>query len=263
MQVAESRIGWTGLAMLLLVAAGCDRDSDWRSAALTPATEGKAEAAYLAPPVVVAAAPENSGLTLQGTAQPGARVRLVTPAGEARFADVDHTGAWRMTLPDSDRARLYGLSMAVADRTVQSEGYLAVLPDRLLVQLRAGAGAVPLSGQGQGLRILAVDFDRDGAAMVSGRATPGANLVLRINGIENRGQADAAGRFSIAASEPLSPESHQILVAGDGETVMTLDASSAQPLGAEPVRAQRGPTGWRIDWVTAGGGVQTTLIPNA
>jgi len=86
---------------------------------------------------------------------------------------------------------------------------------------------------------------------------------LRINGIEDRGQADADGRFSIAASEPLEPASHQILVGGDGETVMILDASRAQPLGAEPVRAQRSPAGWRIDWVTAGGGVQTTLIPTA
>jgi hypothetical protein len=263
MQVAGLRSSGTGLALLLLVAAGCGRDSDWRNPTVSQAAEGKAEAAYLAPPAVTGAVRAGEALTLRGAAQAGARVRLVTPVGEARFADADASGNWTLDVPVSPRAQLYGLSMAVADRTVQSEGYLAVLPGGLVVRLRAGAGALPLTGSGPGLRILAIDFDRDGGALVSGQATPGASLVLRIDGVESQGMADPDGRFSIAASQPLAPQSHQIVVGGDGEAVMSVDASRAQPLGADPVRATRSAAGWRIDWVTPGGGVQTTLIPAA
>ena len=80
--------------------------------------------------------------------------------------------------------------------------------------------------------------------------------------METEGQADAQGRFSIAASQPLSPQTHQILVGGDGEDTTTVDASKAPSLEKAPMRAQHTPFGWRIDWVTPGGGVQTTLIPS-
>ena len=245
----------------ILFIAGCGRDSDWRNPAITQAAEGKAEAAYLAPPRVTVATRAAVGtMTVQGAAEPGSRVRLVTPAGAAQFADADAKGAWRLDLPDSAQVRLYGLSMTVAGRTVQAEGYVAVLPGGQAVRLQAAAGAAPLAAAGGGLRILAIDYDRDGGAMVSGLATPGSNLVLRIDGVESQGAADSQGRFSIAASQPLSPQSHQILVGGDGEAVATIDATRAPPLGAAPMRAQRTAFGWRIDWITPGGGVQTTLI---
>ena len=36
--------------------------------------------------------------------------------------------------------------------------------------------------------------------------------------------------------------------------------SPALPLAHGPFRAARSATGWRIDWLTPGGGVQTTLL---
>ena len=41
---------------------------------------------------------------------------------------------------------------------------------------------------------------------------------------------------------------------------MTIATSPAAPLVYGPVRADRTPMGWRIDWMTPGGGVQTTLL---
>ena len=248
---------------LALAASGCGRDSAFGNPVATQAAEGKAEAAYLPPPAVtgVERSPGKS-ITLQGQANPGARVRLGAPTGEVLFAVADAKGLWRVGLPDSDDVQLYGLSMTVAGRTVQSEGYVAVLPGGEVLRLRAGAGAISLANNHGRLRILAVDYDRDGGAMVSGRADPGASLLLRIDGVESQGQADAQGRFAIAASQPLSPQVHQILVGGDGEDTASVDASKAPSLAKAPMRAARTAFGWRIDWVTPGGGVQTTLIPS-
>ena len=250
------------LAALALTSA-CSEEGAWRNPALAQQAEGKAEAAYLAPPTVTSLAAAGGGFVLRGAAEPGARVRLGAPTGEAQFAQADAQGGWMLNLPPAASVRLYGLSMAVQDRTVQAEGYVAILPDGRAVRLRAGAGAIPLTAPVGRLRILAIDYDQDGGAVVSGQATPGATLVLRVDGIDAQGKADANGRFSIAATEPLSPQSHQILVAGDGEDRIVLNAGRAGDLTAAPVEAVREAGGWRIDWLTPGGGVQTTVIPQA
>jgi hypothetical protein len=36
--------------------------------------------------------------------------------------------------------------------------------------------------------------------------------------------------------------------------------SPAAPIGSAPFHAQRQGGGWRVDWVTPGGGPQTTLV---
>ncbi len=249
--------------LALVLASGCSEEGAWRNPALAQQAEGKAEAAYLAPPMITGLGTAGGALLLRGRAEPGARVRLGAPTGEAQFAQADAQGGWTLTLSPAASVRLYGLSMAVADRTVQSEGYVAILPDGRAVRLRAGAGAIPLTGPAGRLRILAVDYDRDGGAVVSGQATPGATLVLRVDGVDAQGKADANGWFSIAATEPLSPQSHQILVAGDGEDRIVLAAPRAGDLTAAPVQAVREAGVWRIDWLTPGGGVQTTVIPHA
>ena len=261
MQVAWFRAVSLAGGVLAFAAVGCGRDSAFRKPVNAQAAEGKAEAAYLALPGVTAAQRiAGKSITLKGQADAGARVRLAAPTGDALFAVADAKGTWVIDLPDSGEVQLYGLSMIVAGRTVQSEGYVAVMPGGQIVRLRAGAGAVFLAGGSGRLRILAVDYDRNGGAMISGRASPGANLVLRVDGLEAQGQADDQGRYSIAASQPLSAQTHQILVGGDGEATATIDAAKALPLDQAPMRALRTALGWRIDWVTPGGGMQTTLI---
>lgn len=223
-----------------------------------------AEAGYVAPPITLAAETSSSGaVVLSGSAAPGAKVRLGTPSGEVLTAITDAKGAWTATAPKVDGVRLYGLSMTLADdRTVQSEGYLALTADGGAAQLRAGAGAKVLSPASRRPRILAIDYDRDGGAVVSGVGTPTAAVGLRVNRVA-RGDAtvDNQGRFSIPLIQPLSPGAHEFEVAAEGgeDLVQAVTARPAPPEGG-PYRAGRAGAAWQIDWITPGGGVQTTLL---
>ena len=178
------------------------------------------------------------------------------------FVSADRGGAWRAVLPAAARVRLLGLSMVEAGRTVQAEGYLAVTPQGLAAQLRAGAGALVMSRPGGVTRILAVDFDRKGGTVVSGVGTPKAGVNLRTDGVQ-RGQTtvNAAGQFALALNEPLAPGDHDVAVANAGvRDQIRVTVSPAAPLTGGPFAAARTPEGWRIDWMTPAGGVQTTVL---
>lgn len=243
--------------------AGCGPvdTTPWKAEPARVAPE--AEAGYLAPPLTLAAQPSRGGVVvLSGSAAPGAAVRLGTPSGEVLNAVADSKGAWTATAKLSDTVKLYGLSMKVAGRTVQSEGYLAVTPEGGAAQLRAGAGARVISPPSRRPTILAIDYDRDGGAVVSGIGTPQADVGLRVNRVASGGSnVDAQGRFAIALSQPLAPGSHEFEVAAEGgeDRLATTTARPVQPTGS-PFRAARGGEGWQIDWMTPGGGVQTTLL---
>ena len=223
------------------------------------------DGAYMPPPVLTASAPTPGGrLTLSGKAVADMRVRLATPSGEAVFAPVDGNGLWRLDLAASPAPRIFGLSMVDAGghRTVQAEGYLAVLPDGRAAQLRSGSGAMVFAGKPGPAGILAVDYDRQGGAVISGVSTPGATVSIRVDGVQ-RGQdaADADGRFDIALTQPLTRGDHQIDVSDGEHQVHTVAPVSPAPtLTTGPYRAERAALGWRIDWMTPGGGVQSTII---
>lgn len=222
------------------------------------------EAAYVPPPVLTATGIRPDGrLSLSGKAAPGMRVRLATPAGEAVTATVDDQGAWRLDAPASPQPRLFGLSMADAKgRTVQAEGYLVVLPDSRAAQLRSGSGAVVFAAPVTTVGILAVDYDRKGGAVISGQAAPGTTVSIRVDGLQ-KGQdtASADGRFDVALSEPLTKGDHAIdASAGEHQVHTVASVSPAPTLTQGPYRAERAPLGWRIDWMTPGGGVQSTII---
>jgi hypothetical protein len=253
------------LACSVLTVSACDRTgkSDWRpAAAANPAVGEASEAGYVAPPAVDGAQRTGSGLTLGGSGAPGAAVRLGAPTGEVLLGRADATGRWTLTVPASDRVRLYGLSMTLAGRTVQAEGYVLVTPEARLALLRAGAGTWVMGQESVSPRILAVDVDPQGGAVISGIGSPGAGLGARIDRTTRAvGQADDAGRFFLSLREPLGPGDHDIQVSGEGgEQRITLAVSPAAPLNEGPVRATRTESGWRIDWITPGGGMQTTYL---
>ena len=250
-----------GLAVAILLAA-CSGHGGANVDAHSAAGPG---GDYLSPPSVTATAASPGGqLSLTGAAAPGLRVRVATPAGQAVWAPADERGVWTAVIPMAAEPRLFGLSMTdgAGKRTVQSEGYLAVLPDGRAAQLRAGAGAVVLGASGAGLQILAVDYDRQGGAVIAGLAAPGATVTVRVDGVQ-RGQsaADAEGRFDVALSQPLARGDHQIEAAdGEHQAATVAPVSPAPNLTAGPYRAERAALGWRIDWLTPGGGVQSTII---
>lgn len=221
-----------------------------------------AEAGYLPPPALESVQRAGGRVTLVGAALPEADIRLGSPVGEVVLGKADPEGRWSVAVPIQPGVRLFGLSMTRDGRTVQAEGYVLVSEEGQVALLRAGAGAWRLAPASSAPRILAVDIDRAGGAVVSGVAAPGAGLNVRIDRVvSGGGRADDNGRFSIAMKDPMSRGPHDIQIGGEGgEDQVTIAATPPLALNSGPVRAERVPTGWRIDWVTPGGGVQTTLL---
>ena len=228
-----------------------------------PSQAINAETGYTAPPAASASAVVGGGrVEILGEAPPGARVRLASPTGQALFAETDAGGIWRIVVPPAAEVRLFGLSAPVEGRMVQAEGYLALAPGGRLIQLRAGSGAQCLRPLAPGLALLAADFDRKGVVVLSGRAAPGAQVAIAVDGrAKGSALAQADGRFMVAFNEPLAPGPH-VLAAGFGgaRAEEPLDVVPAAPLAPGPFRAERADNGWRIDWLTPGGGVQSTVI---
>jgi hypothetical protein len=228
-----------------------------------PAPNGEAttDAGYIAAPGLTAAVGVPHGVRLEGTAQPNAQVRLAPPSGEAVFAPADGRGVWRIVLPAAPAARIFGLSMAAEGRQVQAQGYVLVTAVGRAALLRAGTGAIVL-GPADPPRLTAVDFDRQGGAVVSGLAAPQAAISVRIDGRPGAvGRADGAGRFSLALPQPLTSGPHRIEIVGDAFTdTVAVDVTPAQALSGGPFRATKAGRALRADWMTPGGGVQSTWI---
>lgn len=250
-----------GLVPLLgLTACGESRQPPWKSSA--PKGPPAAEARYLAPPAITEARGGDGGVQLGGTAAPGARVMLGTPSGETLSAQADAEGRWTVAAPTPRSVTLYGLFMQVDDRKVNAQGYLVLTPDGRAAELRAGAGARVLAPGSRPPRILAVDFDRDGGAVVSGVGTARADVGLRVNRTAGgTGAVTPEGRFSIPLARPLVSGRHEFEVAGEGgEDVVVVVTDRPAPLGEAVYRASAIDAGWRIDWRTPGGGAQSTLL---
>ena len=246
-----------GLASLALAACG-------GGPPVAPAAQPKhdtTEAGYVTPPQTTAVRLQDGRVMLAGLAAPHATVRLATPGGQASTATADADGRWSLAAPALPTAALYGLSQQVDGRTVQAQGYLLVAPGGQGVLLRAGAGALSVGDQPQ-IGVTAFDVDRDGGAVVSGRGPAGSGVSARIDGHKlGEGRIDQAGRFSLPLTGPVSPGTHNLKVFGDQlDTTWVIDARPAAPLTAGPFRATPTSFGLRVDWMTPGGGVQTTLV---
>jgi hypothetical protein len=214
------------------------------------------------PPRVTAVRSTGAVMRLEGSAAPGAKVRIASPAGDAQFAQADAKGRWSANVTPAQPVNLYGLSMKDGERMAQAEGSVLVAANGAAAQLRAGAGAVALAAASKAPRILAIDYDRGGGAVVSGVAAPGVELALRVDRAR-RGEtkADSRGRFVIPLAEPLKPGLHAFEVAGPGgEDVRQANIGGASRLTGGPYAGVRTDFGWRVDWMTPGGGEQTTLL---
>ena len=221
----------------------------------------QADAGYLTPPVVSQVRLDGESLQISGAAPASSRVRLATPEGKALFADADSKGFWGLTTPRGTQPQIYGLSATTGGRTVQSEGYLLLTPDGEAALLWAGAGALRVGRAGRN-DMDAVDFDREGGAVISGRAPAGAALSVHVDGRKlAEGRADARGRYVLSLTQALPAGRRQIDVFGDAtENPVEIDATPAAALSSGPFRAAATPAGLRIDWMTPGGGVQSTIL---
>jgi hypothetical protein len=250
------------IAVLLLSIAACSQPANNAAGAADEAAGASSERQYQAAPELTGARlVRNGGIELVGRAAPGAAVRLSSPGAPAQFASADPSGLWRVTVPASGEARLFGLSMSAGGRVVQAMGYLFVAPGAI-ARLRVGGGTEVLTSAPRSLAQLALDYDNKGAATVSGFAAPGEAISLRVDGVE-RGQsaADQAGRFTVALSQPLAVGAHDFeLVGPSGDVRFSAGIAAPTPPAGAPYAALRQGAAWRVDWITPGGGEQTTLI---
>jgi hypothetical protein len=224
------------------------------------------DAGYLTPPSPDGLRMTAGGLRLSGSAPAGGRVRLATPGGQAKFADADAKGRWTVLLGPVSEPRVFGLSVAAGGRTAQAQGYVVVTPRGQGALLRAGAGARRFDAvAGSGLR--AIDFDRGGGVEISATAPAGAAVLLHLDGrLTAQGRADAAGRYDASLPGPgsstaIRPGPHQVQVSGDGfSDTVAFQVSPPAALVQGPVRSQFTEAGLRVDWMTPGGGVQSTIL---
>jgi hypothetical protein len=254
-----------GLILAAAVAAaalgGCSRPSPAQTATGRNASP---PADYLSPPEVVRVVRDTGGaVALSGTGSAGAVVRLSSPDGSAMRTAVDRTGAWSLTLPAAGAPRLFSLSQVGGGRLVRARGYLAVLPapGPAAMVLRPATAAAPIASGGT-LSVSAIDFDASGAAVVSGRARPNQTVRLMLDGSEaGEDRADAAGRFDVSLPQALKHGPHVLTAAVAGlRASATLTAASPAPIPAGAFAASRLDGAWRIDWITPGGGVQSTVV---
>jgi len=249
--------------------AACQKPAARPAPSAAPATADEAASAYIVPPELKAAQHSAAGgVELRGTSRPDAQIRLLTSDGGMLSAVADHSGYWEMRAPSVD-PRLFALAEETGGRLVRSRGFIAILPAPGIpaLVLRPGAGPHAFGSAHSQPVIGAVDFDRGGAGVVSGLAAPGQALRVQVDGAEvGEGRSDAAGYFSISLAEMLKPGAHTAVVRAvndQGQLGQPAQASfevgpASMPL-TPPLTAQRLEGGWRIDWVTPGGGVQTTI----
>ena len=275
MQARETRLAQTshcraaGQVVAAVVASGffltgCGRGAVGPSEDATQSAAA-AESGYASPPLALAARRTAVGLAIQGRSDPNARVRLSSPDGEAFGATADAQGAWSIMLPASDTVRLFGLSEVLGARVVQGGGYLAVLPGlgRPAVLLRAGGGT-EVFGSAQGPpQITVVDYDAGGGAVICGVARPDEAIRLTMDGASaGEARSDDGGRFSIPLAGLIKAGDHRAAVqSGSGQqSEVDFSVGGAAPITGLPYRGARPGGYWRIDWLTPGGGRQTTLV---
>ena len=262
----KPRVILNASAAILVVAsalAACNRSPS--SAPQAQAAGSPADPGYRAPPQLRGwEAARDGSVSLKGRAWPASKVRMVSPAGIEQDTTADGSGAWTLQLGPVSEPGLYRLAEESGARHIDAEGLIVVLPGQPVVALlRAGYGAeVQDRGPGGVLKILAVDYDSGGGTVVSGRAAPAATVRLLVDGQPaGEGAAGANGRFSLILTKPLVMGGHRLqLQTAKGEASAAVDITPPDPPKDSPYRAQTQPSGWRIDWVTASEGPQTTLI---
>ncbi len=228
------------------------------------AAGAKALAASDVPRVTGATWAAPGQLAVSGVAAPDAIVRMSSPEGQSWGTTAGADGAWSFTLPVAATPRMVSLSAEQSGRVMHADGALIVSPQPGVpfVIARAGYGS-----RGPELRrseplILALDFDRGGGALISGVAKPGASVRLLVDGAQTgETRASENGEFVVPSiSRPLGVGDHQFRVeTADGVAVTAAKIQDAPPL-TSAYRATAAAEGWRLDWRTPSGGIQSTLI---
>ncbi len=253
------------LALTLSVGA-CGRSGSFPARqAQAGGGDGPDPAYHAAPRVNGVAKAADGAVMLSGRALPSSQLKMVSLRGlDTGPIRADGSGAWTAQLGPVSEPALYSLTEDASGQMVEAEGFVAVLPGAPTVALlRAGFGAeVVQDSRSAPLKILAVDYDMAGATVVSGRAPASSPVrVLVDDQPPAEGAAGPDGRFSLTLPKPLPSGRHRLQVLTPrGQARAEVVVTPPAPPRNAPYQAQAESFGWRIDWITPGGGAQTTLL---
>jgi len=258
---------------------------------------------FMAPKFDIVRVEPSGEAVIAGQSEPGSEVALLDGEEEIGRITTDETGAWVIILarPLAPGDHQLGLRAEMPDGSAQLSETLVIVsvPEPTLEVASGEAGAeqqaaaelAPLAVETQreglsasrvlqqpedaGLRdqallLNAVDYDADGFVVVSGRAQPGARVVVYLDE-EPLGTvvADANGHWQLAPDAPVASGLHRLRVdqVGDSGDVLARVAtlfSRAELAGGFPedrfVIVQPGNSLWRIARRTYGQGVRYSVI---
>lgn len=234
-----------------LLAAGLTGLAACSGPTAEPAQTAVAASAWVTTPMIQAAQRTPQGLTLRGFAAPSGRV-VVRAAGGVAYA----TGA------DDRGLFVLGIGLPVGDTLfvveTQNGQDASPAPYRLLVTRAGPIALLTPGGPTQRLdRAGPLDvIDGDGRTeLASGRATPGARILLTLGGgapVEAVTGPD--GRWV----EPIGSGTASIAVGERAYARPALSGSAAGPLSV----TQQG-AGRLVSWTTPGGSTQQSWFPDA
>lgn len=264
---------------------------------------------YLAPSFDVVRVEPNGEAVIAGRSEPGSTVVLLDGDQEIGRTTADETGAWiiLVTRPLAPGEHQLGLRAVMPDGSMLLSETLVIVsvPERApevasgeLAEQElasgpseeAGALAVVIPREGLGasrvlqqpedaglrdhaLLLNAVDYDADGYVVISGRAQPGARVMVYLDEtLLGTMMADAEGFWQLAPDSPVAPGLHRLRVdqvddsGGVVARVATL-FSRAELAGGFPenryVIVQPGNSLWRIARRTYGEGIRYSVIYQA
>lgn len=260
------------------------------AAGTEPAREAPVETPVtaIAPPSfdVVRVDPRGTAV-VAGRGMPGAAVSLLAGDSEIAQAQIDQAGEWVMIVEEplpSGSVELSLLMRTPTGQEIRSDQVVVVsVPETrdstpLVVLGRPGEASQVLQGPFDGIAMGAlaletVDYDEAGAVIFSGRAEPGARVRIMADGeLVGETVADAAGRWTVQASETFAPgvydlQVDQLNAEGQVTAVIVLPfervSAEALAMGGERVVVQPGNSLWRIARRLYGEGVQYTVIYEA
>lgn len=224
---------------------------------------------------------------IAGRGAPGAEVALLANQSELTRTAITTAGEWVIILQNPLPTGTVELSLLMRTpdgQEVRSDQVVVVsVPASrdetpLVVLGRPGEASRVLQGPQDGvgvgpLVLETVDYDENGAVIFSGRAEPNAGVRILANGeIVAETQANAAGRWSVAASTGFEPGVYDLQVDqldADGRVTAVIalpfERASREALstGGERVVVQPGNSLWRIARRLYGDGFQYTVIYQA
>lgn len=224
---------------------------------------------------------------IAGRGAPGAEVALLANQSELTRTAITTAGEWVIILQNPLPTGTVELSLLMRTpdgQEVRSDQVVVVsVPvsrdeTPLVVLGRPGEASRVLQGPQDGvgvgpLVLETVDYDENGAVIFSGRAEPNAGVRILADGeIVAETQANAAGRWSVAASTGFEPGVYDLQVdqlgaEGRVTAVIALPferaSREALSMGGERVVVQPGNSLWRIARRLYGDGFQYTVIYQA